>query len=385
MRTQRAFSGGGGVLAFARALHLKSFVAAVIVTMSAGVASTRSHDATQPSAQTLLRTAWDIQSIDSFGIITAVVRCADILFLADVSGKIRRYNLTTGQPLSELGAGRIGLPLAMTVDCEGRTLYVMTPTPMRGSSPLAQAIDLESGELRREYSLPGGFLPRPGGRVQGRALVVAGIWAPSGRHILETDGDRYYEGRHLGLTLALDTGAIEPMLVPYETKCIGAGQCEDVRVDSVVTRVGVMLVASLPTATTVGIYRTGGPPKAVSVKSRQFVRGGDVLDVNASADARMRWTGRNSTIDGVFAFENVFVVVHVQRTIPPAWQLGQPAPATVFMNTYTWDGRQQQEDVRLPGRVVGRDGGAIYAIDDGAGGTRQHGERLRIVQISIND
>lgn len=352
--------------------------------MSAGTTSSiDTYNAPQSGAQTALHTTWDIQSTDLFGIITAIARCADILFLADVSGRIRRFNLANGQPLSDLGAGRVGMPVAITADCEGRTLYVMTPTPMRGTSPLVQAFDLDSGELRREYSLPRGFLPRPGGRIRGRSLLVPGIWAPSGRHILETDVDRYYEGRHLGLTLALDSGATEPLLVPYENKCIGAGQCEDVRVDSVITRLGVMLVASLPTATAVGIYKDGGAPKAVAVSSPQFVRSGDVLDVRASADARMRWTGRNSTIDGVFAFEHAFVVVHVQSRIAPEWQVGQFTPMTIFMNTYNWDGTERQHDVRLPGRVLGRDDRALYAVDYGTPGPRQGADKLRIVQIVV--
>lgn len=358
-------------------------LALMIAAVSAGISAGGRGEATQLATQTRPDTAWQIHSTDSFGIITAVVRCADLLFLADVSGRIRRYNVTTGQTLSDLGAGRVGLPLAMAADCKGRTLYVMTPTPMRGTHPLALALDLDSGELRREYALPGRFLPRPGGRVHVKALVVAGIWSPSGRHILETDANSYYDGRHLGLTLALDSGATEPLLAPYETRCLGAGQCEDVRMDSVVTRHGVMYVASLPTATTVGLYRDGGPPKAVSIKSPQFVRSGDVLDMHASADARMRWTSRNATIDGVFAFENAFAVVHVLRSVASEWSVGQPTPTIVHMNTYNWDGAERQQEVRLPGRIVGHDDRALYAIDYGAAGPRQGADKLRIVQVVV--
>jgi len=94
----------------------------------------------------------------------------------------------------------------------------------------------------------------------------------------------------------------------------------------------------------------------------------------------MRWTGRNSTIEWVFAFEHGFAVVHGQRDIGPTWEIGQPIPMNAFMSTYAWDGTQRRQDVALSGRVVGRADEVVYAIDSGS---NPSAETIRIVQVPV--
>jgi len=362
----------------------RTFGACAVVAVTAAGCGFSPSDGTRTSSQR----EWEIQAAEgTFGVISNVVRCADTLFLADVHNqRIRRYDLANRKLLGDIDGGRVALPLAMTGDCGRQELYVMSPAPLRGGGgPVVQAFEMSSGVLRREYPLPNDFLPRPGGRAEAAVLVVAGLWARADhRPFLETSVDDFYETERLGLTLALESGAIEPLLLPYETRCIGAGQCPEVRLDSVVTPRGVMRIASLPTSTTVGVYRDNGPPRIVSVTSPLFVRSGETLEVTTPSEARVRWTGRNSIIDGVFAFQNVMAVVHVQRTIGPEWQFTSPIPTTAFMNTYAWDGTPRQRDVRLPGVAVGRDDGSIYAIDYGPEGPRQGVKQLRVFQVPVS-
>ena len=323
--------------------------------------------------------SWEIPTGGAFGVITIVVRCGDVLYLADPRHlAVRRYDVATNQSLPEFGSDRVGLPMAMAADCANGELFVVNPMPLAGSGgPGVRRLDLSTAELRQEYPLPPDFLARPGGHVYDDSFVIAGIWGPPDPEVPAED---YYAGHDLGLRLSLETGVTESMVPSYETRCIGAGQCPDVRFDSVVTSQSVLSVASVPTSTAVGVYEGRELVRIVDVDSAAFVRDGEVLPLNTRPDERVRWTGRNSTIDWVFAFERAFAVVHVQRHIEPSWQLGQPTQMSAFMSTYGWDGAQRLQDVRLPGRVVGRGDGVVYTIDSGADPSA---ETIRILQVPV--
>jgi hypothetical protein len=181
---------------------------------------------------------WVLEGTNGFGTVTAIERCGDTLFIADAAQRIRRFNLATERLMDDLGGDRVAFPTALMADCPGRRLFVITAIPMRKDATAAvQVFDSESGELRREYALPRTFLPRPGGRFEPPdSLIVSGLWVPPDRSpasLVSTAAARYYEGLRLGVKLLLDDGEVEPLLVPYETVCIGAGQCPDVRVDSI--------------------------------------------------------------------------------------------------------------------------------------------------------
>ena len=298
--------------------------------------------------------------------VTDVARCDNILFVLNVGQAVLRVDLKTGELLAPLAAGRDGFPLTMSVHCEGRTLYVASPKTVLGKfGPMVQAYDFDSGELRGEYPLPGDFLPRPGGHVDGDSLVMAGIWGPPDPEVRAKD---YYVGHDLGLRLSLETGTVERLLQPYEMGCFGAGECPDVRLDEVVTSHGTLTIASQPTSGRVGVYENHELARVVPVSSPEFVRSGEIVDTHTGVEGRMRWTGNNSTLNRVLAFEDGFAVVHVLRTIGADWNVGVSVPVTAFMNTYAWDGTPQEQDIRLPGPAVGNVGRTVYAVDYGPDG-----------------
>lgn len=217
--------------------------------------------ATQSTAVPSQRT-WVLEAAGGFGMITAIERCGDILFIGDTRQQIRRFDMSAARLLDNLGGDRVAFPTALAADCPRRRLFLITGIPLRANASAAvQAFDLDSGDLRREYPLPAKFLPRPGGRFEApSSLVVSGLWVPPDRSpadLLHVPASRYYDGLRLGVKLSLDTGDVEPLLVPYETMCIGAGQCPDVRVDAGMSEHGPVRVAALPTSTAIGIYETG--------------------------------------------------------------------------------------------------------------------------------
>jgi hypothetical protein len=253
---------------------------------------------------------------DSFGVILTVARCGDILFLGDTQQKIHRYNFGTQKFLTTLGGNQVAFPTSFTADCAGRVLNVVTGIPLKkGATASVQTFGMDSGELRREYSLPR-YLPRPGTVLESPdSLLISGLWVPLDRSpedLLQQSADRYYESLSLGLKLSLNTGETAPMLVPYQRGCIGGGQCPDVRTNGH----GTVRIASLPTSTSIGIYEKGtSSTRIIPIRSPQFVRSGETLPIAVSADTRMRWLGRNSTIREVYAFSSGFAVIHARPTI----------------------------------------------------------------------
>jgi hypothetical protein len=144
----------------------------------------------------------------------------------------------------------------------------------------------------------------------------------------------------------------------------------------------VFKVAALPVSTSVAVY-DGERARLIDVTSRKFLRTGETLAPTTAPDVRMRWTGRNSTIDGVFAFESTIAVAHAQRRIEASWQFGSPAPTTTFLNTYSWTGTAHAVDYELPGVPIGRDEHAIYTVDYGPEGPREGALRLRISRVLV--
>jgi hypothetical protein len=343
------------------------------------------------TAQIAGRQEWTLESsgvFDNFGVVTAIARCGDTLYLADSRLRIRRYDLVGRRLLTDLPVDRVPLVTAMHLDCNRRVLFVVTPAPIGKSTGAVTAFHLDTGEQRREYALPQGFLPRPGGRLlPSESLVLSGLWVPPDRSpasLLERHSEEYYEELRLGLTLLLTTGETEPLLVPYENQCIGGGQCPDVRTDTVVTAQGLRHIAALPTSTHVGIYESGTAFRRVDIRSPQFVRDGQVLPVRVPVDVRMRWLGQNSVIDHVLAFADVFAIVHHKARVGPNWKMGDPSRGSSFMNLYDWDGRQRAVDVPIPsGFNLGHDNRYAYAVDYGPDGPRDGVSWLKLIQIPV--
>ena len=333
--------------------------------------------------------SWALESAEGFGMIVAVERCGDVLFIGDSHQQVRRFDLATGKFLATLGAGKAAFPTALIADCQHRRLFLVTGIPMRRNAAAAvQTFNLDSGDLVREYDLPTQFLPRPGGRFEPpSSLVVSGLWVPPDRSpadLLHVPAARYYEGLRLGVRLSIDTGVTEPLLIPYETECIGAGECPDVRVDAVVSEQGLRRLAGLPTSTAIGVYDgNAATPGLVDIRSPNYVRTGDTLEVTAPVDARMRWSAQNSTIRDVFAFANAVAMVHARPQLGADYHVGQPTPFTTYLNVYGWDGHLRVHDIPLPDLTVGRDDEHVYAIDYGTEGRRDGARKIRLVQIQV--
>ena len=149
-------------------------VASVCILLST-CGQTGSDDSLAPSSSDSAQTTtWQVGNDIS---VVDVARCDNILFVLNVGRAVHRVDLTTGELLEPLAGGRVGFPLSMVVHCEGRTLYVASPsTVLATAGPMIQGFDFDSGELHGEHPLPGDFLPRPGGHVDGDSLVMAGIW-----------------------------------------------------------------------------------------------------------------------------------------------------------------------------------------------------------------
>ena len=332
--------------------------------------------------------SWALEAAEGFGVITALERCGDVLFIADSHQQVRRVDLTTGKFLANLGC-TTAFPTWLIADCQHRQLFLITAIPMRrGAAASVQAFNVDSGDLLREYPLPAQFLPRPGGRFEPPdSLVVSGLWVPPERSpadLLHVPAARYYDGLRLGVRLSTETGATEPLLIPYETECIGAGECPDVRVDAAVSVEGVRRVAGLPTSTTIGVYdNNAASPRLIDIRSPNYLRTGDKLEVTASVDARMRWSGQNSTVRNIFAFANTVVAVHARPQLGTDYHVGQPTPFSTYLNVYGWDGQLRVHDIALPDLAVGRDDKHVYAIDYGTEGHRDGATTIRLVQIQV--
>ena len=370
-------------------MHFIRFLPSLLIVVAAS-AFHGNADAAAQSTNALAERSWVLEAADGFGIITAIERCGDVLFIADAQQKIRRFDTATIRLLTNLGSDQVAFPTALVADCQGRRLFVLTGIPLRkGASGAVQMFDLDSGDLRLEYPLPQNFVPRPGGRFEApNSIIVSGLWIPSDRSpadLLQQPASRYYDGLRLGLKMTVDTAAVDPLLVPYELACIGAGACPDVRVDSVMTARGAIRVAAIPTSTAIGTYEAATTStRVIDVRSPRFVRDGRTLAIDESAEARMKWSGQNSTIAHVFAFDDGIVAVHARPQIGPNYHLGDWVSFTVYMNAYGWDGQVRGHDIPLPDLPVGRDDKHLYVVDYGREGRRSGARSIRLLQIPIS-
>ena len=234
--------------------------------------------------------------------------------------------------------------------------------------------------LYREHSYLGG---RCGSRTQ-TPSIINGIQSPAGQtggeYWSQKTADRYYDDFTLGLRVSLGTGNTEPMLAPYEDRCIGAGACLSVSM----ARQGSTRVVALPTSRRVAVYRGAEtPPTLLDITSPEFIRTDQILPPNASAETRVRWLSENSTIGMVLPFADRIATFHSQARLEPDWILGQFIDRTVFMNVHAYDGTRLRTDVAVPELPVGNDDTGVFFVDYGAPG-RQNGQPvLTLVRIPV--
>src|SRR3989442_8763656 len=70
--------------------------------------------------------SWTLEASGGFGMVTAVARCGNTLFIADTHQQIRRFDIATGSLLGDFGKGRVSFATSLAVDCPRGQLFVIT-------------------------------------------------------------------------------------------------------------------------------------------------------------------------------------------------------------------------------------------------------------------
>lgn len=311
-------------------------------------------------------TRWTIRDDqDWFGFVSQAVRCGDVLFLADLQGKIRPFDLVGRRQLPTLRLE--GPPLALAADCERQTLYVVLPPTGQATDNTVAALEFPSGLVIRRYRVPVVSMPGRGAYFSApSSLLIAGVVHPEPEALfIGASAGSFYRTAHVGLKLSLTTGASEPIFEPYELQCIGGGQCLDVSMAPGDDK----SVVALPTSTRVAVYDDmRQTPSLIDITSPLFMRNGRVLEPAVSAEERVRWTAANSTIVAIYQFREHIATVHARPRLKADWMLGQPVDFTVLMNLHSYDGRLVRADLELPDLPVGQDADSVFVIDYGERG-----------------
>lgn len=324
-------------------------------------------------------TRWEFRDDENwFGLITAAAQCGQKVFLADFQQKIRVVDLAEHRQLPFVTVE--APPMALAADCDRNILYVVSPNTRatRGLSVLA--VQLPLGDVTRRYPLPTAFA-RGAQWAPPDLLYISGVVHPDVATVWKQEsGAHFYAHARIGLVLSLTTGTVEPLLDPYEHECIGAGVCAEVYLAA--TRAG--FVVGQPTSAKVGIYDTHRRlSRVIDVTSPKFQRTGQVLPVNTSAEARLRWQGENSTIGGVFQLGQYVATVHARPKIERDWVFGQPLNFSVLMNLHQTTGTLVRADLELPDLPLGHNDQGIFTIDYGEQGRVGASPQIRLSRFDI--
>ena len=321
---------------------------------------------------------------NTFDIILSVARCGDDLFLSDTQNRVSRVSAGTSKARLQLFASEeqgIGRPGALAADCDRGRLHVVNTGPRT-----VVTFDIKSGKVlstqpfKREM-----YEVRFADLVEPDVLYLGGLWnADEPNPLPKREMNAFFNATWIGQRLSLTSGAVDPGLAPYETRCSAAGSCTIADLDRVRGSKSAAWVSSQGTATSIATYDANGKRIAVhDVRSPKFVRDGVELPVATPARVYAEWQSRNSLIRHVFAFGDRIATVHTLTGLPPGWKFGEPTQQAVFMNVHTLDGKPLVSDVKLPDFPVGRDDTHLYVVDYGAGGRRNGGERGTLVRIPI--
>lgn len=321
---------------------------------------------------------------NTFDIILSVARCGDDLFLSDTQNRISRIGTNATKARLQLFASEaqgVGRPGALAADCDRGRLHVVNTGPRT-----VVTFDIKSGNViatqpfKREI-----YEVRFADLVEPEMLYIGGLWnADEPNALPKREIGAFFNSTWIGQRLSLASGAVDPGLAPYETRCIAAGSCTIADLDRVRGAKSAAWVSSQGTATGVALYDAGGKRTAVhDVRSPKFVRDGVELPVATPAAVYAEWQSRNSLIRHVFAFGDRIATVHTLTGLPPGWKFGEPTRQAVFMNLHALDGKGLVSDVKLPDFPVGRDDTHLYVVDYGAAGRRNGGERATLVRIPI--
>lgn len=321
---------------------------------------------------------------DTLDIILAVARCGDDLFLSDTQNRVSRVDAKATTARLRLLASEeqgIGRPGALATDCDRGRLHVVNTGPRT-----VVTLDLKTGAVlktvpfkREIYEVHFADLVEPD------VLYIGGLWnADEPNQLPKREANSFYDSTWIGQRVSLATGAVDPGLAPYETRCIAAGTCTIADLDRVRGAKAAAWVAAQGISTRVAVYDASGKRTALhDVRSPKFTRDGVELPVATPASKYVEWQTRNSLIRQVFAFGDRIATIHTLTSLPPGWKFGELTQPEVFMNLHALDGTGLVSDVKLPDFVVGRDDTHLYVVDYGPGGRRNGGERGTLVRIPI--
>lgn len=270
----------------------------------------------------------------------------------------------------------------LAVDCARDRLYVV--------DPLAGVLEFErlSGQYLKTYPRPASFNPSIGRRPllseDGGAMYLAGVW-PSGSAgaYVDEPRDRMYRDSMLMWRLDLAGGEDMRMVAPIEPGCVAPGEhCSGISLDRAGPDTWFMAQGG---GTRAAVLSTDGTVTRVfDIRSPRFLRDGAVSRRGSIAEG-MAWRETNSTIEGVYAWENVVATVH-RYTATTNWQGPDDIIRfNVFMNLHdARTGEGLVSDIRLPDLPVGRDGEYLLVLDYGSAGGRRHDtDQLDLVKIPI--
>lgn len=319
----------------------------------------------------------------TIGTITSIVRCGDILYLADTETRVHRLNMSSGHVESPIEDSTL-MPMALAADCERNHLWVISPRPRGQDGLRAVAFDLASRSRTRELNIPVPCFPTSA-TIAVDVLYVGGecIEGAIDDRIIRTPAPSYYANRRIGVRVSLTSGETRSGLVPFETSCEGAGAC----VGGTVAAFGDGWIASLPVSSRIGVYSASGElTRTISVgSSGATARDGSRLPESASSEQRVNWSSRNSLINGVFGMPKTLVVVHYLLDVPPGWKMGEVRRPQfkARVNVLATDGKPLHVDLPLPELPVGNDQEALYLVNYGPKGREGAHEAVTVLRVAL--
>lgn len=181
----------------------------------------------------------------------------------------------------------MGRANALAADCASGRLHIVNDGPSTVTTlDLASASIVKTQpftpNLRRALSAHLGRSDR---------LIIASLWnsGPSRDPLENRTGENFYDRLFLGGSVSLSTKKAEPLLPPYERRCIGAGACRVTDVDSFPSSTDTRLpawVASQAASSRIGLYDAQKRIiRTVAVVSPMFRRDGEELPVHVRSPA----------------------------------------------------------------------------------------------------